>query len=375
MNFRLAPCLIASALAACQPAAAPPGFHPVLVEAAPPVVEDVEVTLRYPIELAPSAKVNVAAVAISGLLIKVLVDAGDRVRAGQLIAEVDCREYAAQRGQTLSTIERWKAQVGQASAQLKRLQAMDDKKLLAASDLDQARLARDVASAQLADAEAKLSETNQRLGYCKLKAPFDGWVAERFLDPGEMVRPGGKPVLSIVQTKNVRVVVPLLEQDIPKVKLGAEVQVSLRAFAEPVRGKVARIGRTLDLATRTLPVEVDLHNADESLLPGMTGRAAIVTERRAKSLLVPVTAALILQEGAYVFVVDAGRARRKKVRLGVDLGDWLEILAGITAQDKVIVTGRELVADGTAVEVAEVRERGRVPAQPAPVALENTRTP
>jgi RND family efflux transporter MFP subunit len=360
--------VLSLALAACHgpPPASTAG--PVLVEAAPPVVQDVEVTLRYPVEVTAAAKVNVSPVAISGFLTKVLVDVGDRVTRNQLVAEVDCREYAAQRSQTLSAIERWKAQLGQTGKQLERLQAMDDKKLVAAADLDQARLQRDVAQAQLADAEAKLNETTQRLGYCKLKAPFDGWVAERLLDPGEMVRPGGKPVVTIVETRKVRVVVPLLEQDIPKVKPGTEVSISLRASTEPLRGRVSRLGRALDPVSRTLAIEVDLDNRDDALIPGMTGRAAIVTERRPRALIVPVTAVLVLEEGAYVFLVKEGRARRQSVRLGVDMGDWLEIVAGLRGEDTVIVTGRDLVADGTPVQVSPPRERGRVPAQPLPQA-------
>jgi RND family efflux transporter MFP subunit len=296
--------------------------------------------------------VNVSPVAISGFLTRVMVDVGDRVQQGQLVAEVDCREYAAQRSQTEHVISRNRAQLDQAESQLARLRTMDEKKLLAPADLDQGQLARDVAQAQLADAQARLRETTQRLGYCKLRAPFDGWVSERLLDPGEMVRPGGRPVVMLVKTKHVRVVVPLLEQDIAKVRPNAEVQVVLRALQRPIHGRVARLGRMLDPATRTLPIEIDLENPGEELLPGMTGQVSIVTERRHGALVVPVTAVLTLEQGAWLFVVREGRARRVPVQLGVDLGDWLEVRSGIAQSDKVITVGRDLVADGTEVTVA-----------------------
>src|SRR5690606_40194630 len=99
---------------------------------------------------------------VSGFLTSVLVDVGDKVRAGQVIAMVDCREYAAQRTQAETAISRWQAQEEETRAQLGRLLAMDQNKLVAPAELDRARAAHRVSEAQLADARAKLSEATQR---------------------------------------------------------------------------------------------------------------------------------------------------------------------------------------------------------------------
>jgi membrane fusion protein (multidrug efflux system) len=332
----------------------------VLVEAGPPRQQNVEVTLRYPVELSATEKVNVSPVAVSGYLTKVHVDVGDKVTAGQLLAEIDCREYSAQLRQTEEAINQRRAQLEQARAQLNRLQVMDDRKLLAPAELDQAKATKQVTEAQLHDARAKLLEASQRQGYCKLRAPFDGFVAERLLDPGSNARPGGPPVVTLVKTQQVRVVIPVLEKDIPKVQQGADAELVMQALPDhPLRAKVARIGRQLDLVTRTLQVELDLPNTAERLFPGMTGRAAIVVEKRSGALVVPVTAVLNLEEASYVFVVKDGRARRIRVELGVDLGDWLEIKKGIGIGDQVVVTGRELISDGTVVDVEKVVRRRR----------------
>jgi len=328
----------------------------VRVEGGPPAVQDIDVTLRYPIELEAAEKVAVSPVAVSGFLTSVLVDVGDKVRAGQVIAMVDCREYAAQRTQAETAISRWQAQEEETRAQLGRLLAMDQNKLVAPAELDRARAAHRVSEAQLADARAKLSEATQRQGYCWLKSPFDGYVSERNLDPGAMVGPGGQPVVTIVKTRDVKVVASVTEQDAPKVTRGAEVHVLLHALPDsPLRGTVARLGRSLDPKTRTLTVEVDVPNAQEVLLPGMTGRAEIVVGKRENALLLPVTAVLNLEEASYVYVVrekdGKPRAHRVQVKLGVDRGDWLEILEGISPTDQVILVGRELVTEGTWVEV------------------------
>src|SRR5690606_13063398 len=175
-------------------------------------------------------------------------------------------------------------------------------------------------------------------------------------DPGAMVGPGGQPVVTIVKTRDVKVVASVTEQDAPKVTRGAEVHVLLHALPDsPLRGTVARLGRSLDPKTRTLTVEVDVPNAQEVLLPGMTGRAEIVVGKRENALLLPVTAVLNLEEASYVYVVrekdGKPRAHRVQVKLGVDRGDWLEILEGISPTDQVILVGRELVTEGTWVEV------------------------
>lgn len=328
----------------------------VRVEAGPATARDVEVMLRYPIELEAAEKVAVSPVAVTGFLTSVLVDVGDKVRAGQVIAMVDCREYAAQLTQAETAISRWQAQEEESRAQLGRLVAMDESKLVAPAELDRAKATHRVSEAQLADARAKLSEATQRQGYCWLKSPFDGYVSERTLDPGAMVGPGGQPVVTIVKTRDVKVVASVTEQDAPKVQRGAEVDIVLHAFPDtPFRGTVARLGRSLDPKTRTLTVEVDVANAQEMLLPGMTGRAAIVVGKRDKALLLPITALLNLEDASYVYVVrkkdGKPRAERVAVKLGVDLGDWLEITEGIAPDDHVIMVGRELVTDGTLVEV------------------------
>src|SRR5690606_16268882 len=134
----------------------------------------------------------------------------------------------------------------------------------------------------------------------------------------------GQPVVTIVKTRDVKVVANIIEQDAPKVRRGAEVDVTLHALPDtPFRGTVTRLGRALDPKTRTLTVEVDIPNAQETLLPGMTGRAAIVVGKRTDALLLPITALLNLEEASYVYVVrekdGKPRAHRVQVKLGVDL--------------------------------------------------------
>ncbi|MEM9456192.1 MAG: efflux RND transporter periplasmic adaptor subunit [Myxococcota bacterium] len=329
----------------------------VLVESAPPVVQDVDVKLRYPVELQADEAVSITPVAVSGFLRRVLVDVGDKVSAGQLIALVDCREYAAKRTQAETVIAKRRAQVDESRSKLDRLTKMGEG-LVAPAELDRAEADARVAEAELADAKAKLSEAGQRQGYCSMTAPFGGFVTERFLDPGAMVGPGGQPVVKLVKSRDVRVVASIIEEDAPKVSRGAPVEVVLHAYPDnPFTAEVARIGRALDPATRTLRVEMAIPQSTDVMLPGMTGKASLVISTNEDAMLVPFTAVLKLEEVAYVYVVrdeqGVNRARRVEVELGVDLGDWLEITSGITPEDRVIFVGRDLVDDGTEVDLAE----------------------
>ena len=351
-------CLLAASLAALGGCAEPDPVveTPVNVEAGPPAVSDVDLKLRYPIELEADEEVAITPVAISGFLRKVVVDVGDEVKGGQLIALVDCREYAAQRVQAETAIAKWEAQVDESASQLNRLTRMGDK-LVAPSEIEKARADARVAEAELADARAKLSEAGQRQGYCSLRAPFSGFVSNRYLDPGAMVTPGGTPVVSIVKTQEVRVVASVTEQDAPQIMRGAEVDLEFHAFPETVfHAEVVRVGRSLDEKTRTLRVEMELPNTTEALLPGMTGHALIKIGKREKATLVPATAVLRLEESAFAYVVrdsDKARTERVAVELGLDHGDWVEVLSGIEKTDVVVMTGRELVDDGTWVQITE----------------------
>jgi len=334
---------------------APVADKPVVVQAAAPLIRDVDVTLTYPFEIEADRSVSITPVAINGFLTKVAVDVGDEVRSGQLIALVDCREYTAQRTQAETAIEKREARVDESRSQLERLGRMGDG-LVAPAELERAQAESRVAEAELADARAKLSEAQQRKGYCSLRAPFDGFVSERFLDPGAMVSPGGLPVVNLVKTREVRGVASVIESDAPRVLRDAEVKVKLSAFPETTfEAKVARFGHSLDPHTRTMRVEMDIPNAKESFLPGMTGIADIVVDRRESAMLLPVTAMLNLEDVVYAYIVTdedgKPRAKRVEVELGVDLGDWIEVRKGIAPTDSVIMVGRELVDDGTWVEV------------------------
>ena len=322
------------------------------------MIRDVDVALRYPVELVAAEQVSVAPVAVSGFLTNVFVDVGDKVEAGQIIATLDCREYAAQGAQVAKTISQRQAQVEETKSLLDRMLLMERDNLIAPAEVDRARAAFRVAEAQLAEARARHSEVSQRQGYCSLKAPFEGYVSVRYLDPGAMVGPGERPVVSLVRTNDVTVLASLIERDAVKVMKEMPVSIMLHAFPERrFAGRLARIGRAIEPISRTLPIEIDIPNAGDLLLPGMTGRVEIVIDTHKDAILLPITALLHLERASYAFVAEpdeegALRARRVEVKLGEDLGDWIEIVEGVAATDQVVLLGRELVSEGKRVEIA-----------------------
>jgi len=323
----------------------------IAVEGGQPLVQGLDVTLRYPIEILADEQVAVKPVAVSGLLTRVLVDVGDKVKEGAVVAMLDCREYAAQGAQVQTAIKQRRAQLEAAKTQLDRLMAMNANNLLAPAEVDDARAAYRVAQAQLAEAQARLSEATQRQGYCWLKAPFDGYVSKRLLDPGAMVSPGGQPIVTIVKSNEIIGVSSVIEQDVSKVKRNAPVQIGLHAVKDKTfEGEISRVGRALDPRTRTLPLEISIDQGEYRVLPGMTGEVAILVDHVPEAVLLPVTALLNLEEASYVFVArqegDKLVARQVQVELGEDLGDWLQIRSGLSPDDEVIMVGRELLSDG-----------------------------
>jgi RND family efflux transporter MFP subunit len=207
-------------------------------------------------------------------------------------------------------------------------------------------------------AEAEEARAAALVKYLKIEAPFDGVVSERNADIGYFAEAGGgsqaKPLFTVVLTDPVRVYVDVPEMDASLVDVGdaAVVRVgSLRGIE--FRGAVTRTSWTLDATTRTLYTEVDIPNPDGQLRPGMYAQVTIELAEHENACTVP-QAAVVEQDGrTWCFIVDAGKAERKAVTIGLASGGEVEITAGLTGDELVILGKGGSLKDGQAAEVVE----------------------
>jgi membrane fusion protein (multidrug efflux system) len=159
-------------------------------------------------------------------------------------------------------------------------------------------------------------------------------------------------IMSLHDIATVRVLIEVVEREIPLVKIGQKAELRAEAYPDQVfEGTVTRIVQALNRATRTMTVEVDLPNRDRGLKGGMFARVEVLVGTHPQALQIPIDAVSRLEDTQYVYVVREGKARRVDIETGARNGDRIEILKGLVGHEQVIVSGKDLVHDGTPVQI------------------------
>ena len=228
------------------------------------------------------------------------------------------------------------------------------------------------AKAALAATEQQVnvsSATKERvrtmMNYLKITAPFAGVVTKRYAHPGAMIQAGtasqtqAMPVVRISQIGRLRLVLPVPESAVSRVKLGGAVEVRVDALQQVFQGRVARFTDRLDAATRTMETEVDIDNRTGVILPGMFGTATIVLETRAEALAVPVQAVSGHATKPAVMVVKGGVLEERAVTLGMETPALVEILTGVGEGELVVTGNRSGLKAGRKVETKLMIGGGR----------------
>lgn len=336
-----------------------------------PLKEDLDIRLSYTADISPNQVVNLFS-RVDGYVAKLYVDKGDFVKAGQLLMEIDHTDYLHAVNQAKANLAAGNAKVAQQKAALRnarltldRMQALIKDQFVSQQDLDNAQVNFDAAvaaleslDAQVKQMEVALAQADTNLTYSYIRAPFAGYIAERNLDTGAYVTGAAsststmsRSMLSLHDIDRVRVLIEVVEKDIPTIQIGQKA--GLRAEAYPDRvfeGHVTRIVQALNRETRTMTVEIDLPNKDRRLKGGMFARVEVMVGTHRQAVQIPIDAVSRLEDTQYVFVVRDGKAQRVNVEIGVRNDNRVEITKGLTGDETVIVSGKDLVHDGTPVQ-------------------------
>ncbi|HJZ53809.1 MAG TPA: efflux RND transporter periplasmic adaptor subunit [Gemmataceae bacterium] len=306
----------------------------------------------------------------TGYLKRWTVDIGDRVKAGQLLAEIATPEIDAQLEQARATLVQGQANLVRAQAQevyakAEEKRVKDIYKAAAGSKnaYDSAVAASQVATANVGASEATLKVDQANIlrletlqSFQKITAPFDGVITARNIDPGALVQADTptttRELFHLMRTDAVRVWVYVPQTFATTVKAGQAVTVYRRE--DPARtfaGTVARTADALDPNTRTLLTEVHVPNPDNALRPGMYLQVRFTFDRSILPVVIPSAAVVIRDRAPTVGVVDAGHAvRYRRVQLGRDYGATVEVTAGLDPGEVVAVHPGDDLPDGTVVE-------------------------
>ena len=300
-----------------------------------------------------------------------LVDIGSRVRAGQLLADIDAPDLDQQVAQARGVLAQTQAAQQLAQANLARWRALAVDSAVTAQELDQMQAAFNEAVANSNSAEANLQRLVQLQVYERVVAPFAGVITARNVDPGVLVGPAGGvsatlpagtgsalgSLFTIAQTDTLSVYVTVPEDYAAAVAIGKHAVVTVPALpGDTLRGRVARTAGSLDPTARTLLTEVRVANPTGVFLPGMYAQVQLALGVGSPPLRVPATA-LVIRDGPpqVVTVAPDSTAHYQTVTIGRDLGSWVEVTGGLADGSMVVVNPADDLRDGARVRVASAR--------------------
>ena len=370
-------------------AASEPTGVPVQVRT-PAVVERAEsVSASGSVEGSETADV---AFQVSGRVVRVLVEEGQPVSQGQLLAEIDPTDYRnafnaaeaqkaaaiaveqrADDGPRKQELEQARIEFERAEDEYRRMKFLVERKSLPPNDFQKIEAAykaakerydmaqegtrkedRAAAAAQAHAADAQASEESKRLNDTRLLAPISGSISMRRVDPGQTVA-AGMPVFSIAELNPVKVRVGVPEADIGKVHQGATAEVSAPSLdGRCFNGKVAIIGVAAEPASRTYTVKILVPNPGPVLLAGMVAEARIFGPAKIHALTIPAEAVVPDPQGApnvYVYSPERKRVYARRVEVGQPVDKEVEILSGLRGDEQIVVAGQQKVREGSIVEI------------------------
>jgi RND family efflux transporter MFP subunit len=340
-------------------------------------------------EFLPFQEVEIHA-KVAGYIRKIYVDIGDRVHTGQLLAELEVPEMTAQVEGAQAVVQRNQEDILSATSALARAtadyaalhaafvrlkQASEARPgLIAQQELDNAE-SRDLsAKAQVEAARSELASRKQGLGaaqadhrryasladYSHITAPFDGIVTWRYADTGSLLQAGtsnsgSMPAIKLAQVKILRLRLPVPEALAGFVHAGDTAAIHVQATGEQLTGKVVRTTGELDLATRSLQVEIDLDNKDGKLTPGMYADVTLDIQRSGNGLTIPVEAVDRSQSAPFAYVVNReGHIEKRMLHLGMETPRLIEVIDGLQEGEYVVVANLSSFQPGEAVQGKEV---------------------
>jgi RND family efflux transporter MFP subunit len=305
---------------------------------------------------------------VSAYVDTVLVRPGAVVRRGEVLATLDCRDAsAASQGVAMEAraIDARQKALASESARLRTLLAGN---FVSANEAEQKAAQSSAEDAQLQAMKAKLARSTLEVGDCVLRAPFDGEVATRTIDPGAFVRPGVS-IVSVVDRSTVRLSADAPEIDFDVIAPGRAVRIQITATRQELVGVIARRAPSADPSTRTVHFEVDLRDPERRIPVGTTGEAHLDVGEPVPATELPIYAASVRGKKATVFVVEGDVARARTVLVRGEVGGSLFVDTELKPGTLIVTEGRALLADGDHVTVKAEAEpvAGAAASSAAPV--------
>ncbi len=273
----------------------------------------------------------------TGVVLKLLVEEGDQVTAGQVVAELDRERLDLE-------VARAKATLARLENDYRRSQEMQEKRLISAEAFERARF----------DYETeKASYEMQRLelSYTQVRTPISGIVSARMVKIGNLVNLH-QAMFTVHNFDPLLAVIFVPERELSALQPGQRVELALDALAEQnFVGELARISPVVDPATGTFKVTIEINDPDPRLKPGMFGRVSVVYDERPDAITIPREALVVEDRERYVYRVQGDRAQRVDVEVGYSTGDMVEVRSGLEPGQQVVTAGKGSISNDTLLDI------------------------
>ena len=318
----------------------------------------------------------------NGYLKKWYHDIGSRVQKGELLADIDAPEVDQQLAQVRADLNTARANANLSKITAERFAELIKTDGVSKQEVDNAAGDYEAKKAIVQSAEANLRRLEELESFKHIDAPFSGVITKRSVDTGTLINAGNggtsQQLFYLAQTDLLRVYVNVPENYAPSIRAGLGAYLELTQYpGQKFQGKVVRTAQAIDPATRTLLTEVDVPNHGGQLLPGGYAQVHLEVKVTAARLQVPVNALLFRTEGLRAVMIDANhKIHLRSLTIGRDYGTSLEVLAGLDANDWIVVNPADSLDEGMEVRVKETAQNAApasqarpgqagVPAQPA----------
>lgn len=346
---------------------------------------------------------------VEGHLRELRVEEGDRVQAGQVIAQIANDDLQAEVARATAQVDALRAEWAQMQAgarpeeiaqsvdrvehsraelentewMLQRTRAMVERGVQSSQELEeatrkitQARAAHNIAQTQLQllragarpeerqalqarlrAAQGALHLARVELQHATITAPMDGVVGRRHVDPGAYITTTNTPIVTIVAMDTLKIRMPVSERDIGKIRPGLSAHLRVDTYPDAVfTGTVRRVSPLIDPTSRSGEVEIGIANPDYRLKPGMFVKVALILEQRQDVVVIPRDALRLDAQGAAVFVVQDGVARLHRVATGLQTDTEVEILDALTPGTEIVLAGHSGLKDQAPVQIVQAKE-------------------
>ncbi|MBL0940773.1 MAG: efflux RND transporter periplasmic adaptor subunit [Gemmatimonadaceae bacterium] len=302
---------------------------------------------------------------VSGSVLQTMVEAGQRVSAGTVLARIDDAAVSDAAISAKSGLTQAQVAADQASRELQRSQALAKAGAISERDVEAAERANLSAQAGLADAKARVSMADKNLRNTIVRAPFAGVVAERAVSPGDVVSPGAA-MFTVIDPRSLRVEASVPASALADIKVGSSVRFSVNGADRQLNGKISRVSPMVDPTTKQVRILATIPNNTESLVAGLFVEGRVAAQKRV-GVLVPEQAVDQTGVAPYVMRVKNGKVEKVEVQVGLRdvAAEQLEITSGLAGGDTVLLGAARGISAGASVAVSSPRDASPRDSSPA----------